>query len=115
MQTSSSKATHTKMNASCNRLKYNETAENTKNAKMTSSQMTKTTTSTLDEEKLEVDEKKETDAQSCFDRIWYSLSCSARFDLVIIASYAAFLPPKSFSSQSTDRQRIVGEKHEIRG
>lgn len=42
----------------------------------------------LEEEKLavEVEEKKETEAQSCLDRIWYSLSCSARFDLVIIAN-----------------------------
>lgn len=34
----------------------------------------------------EVEEKKETEAQSCLDRIWYSLSCSAKFDLVIILS-----------------------------
>jgi hypothetical protein len=32
-----------------------------------------------------VEEKKETEAQSCFDRIWYSLNCSARFDRVIMA------------------------------
>lgn len=51
MQTSSSKVTHTKMKANCNRLKYKETAENTKKAKMTSSQMTKTTTSTLPQTK----------------------------------------------------------------
>lgn len=51
----------------------------------------------LEEEKLavEVEEKKETEAQSCLDRIWYSLSCSARFDLVIIAntSTSHLLPP----------------------
>ena len=46
-QTSSSKAKHNKTKASCNRWKYKETAENTKNAKITSSHMTKTTTSTL--------------------------------------------------------------------
>lgn len=40
----------------------------------------------LEEAKLEVEEKKETEAQSCLDRIWYSLSCSARFDRVIIAN-----------------------------
>lgn len=40
----------------------------------------------LEEVKLEVEEKKETDAQSCLERIWYSLSCSARFDRVIIAN-----------------------------
>lgn len=53
---------------------------------MTSSHMTKTTTSTLDEEAAEVEEKKETVAQLCFDRTWYSLSCSARFDRVIMAA-----------------------------
>lgn len=37
--------------------------------------------------KLEVEEKKETEAQSCFDLIWYSLSCSASFDLVIILPF----------------------------
>lgn len=38
----------------------------------------------------EVEEKKETEAQSCLDRIWYSLSCSAKFDLVIILSPSPF-------------------------
>lgn len=34
---------------------------------------------------LAVEEKKEKEAQSFFDRIWYSLSCSARFERVIIS------------------------------
>lgn len=71
IQTNNSKQTQSKMNASSNRFKYNETAENTRNAKITSSQITKTTTSTLEEEeeKLEEEEKRETEAQSCFDLI----------------------------------------------
>ena len=39
----------------------------------------------LEEGRLAVEEKKETEAQSCLDRIWYSLNCSARFDRVIMA------------------------------
>lgn len=35
---------------------------------------------------LEVEEKKEAEAQSCLDRIWYSLNCSTRFDRVIMAA-----------------------------
>jgi len=61
--------TQSRIKASCNRLKYKDTAENTTSANITSSHMTKTTTSTLEEEKLEVEEKKETEAQSCFDLI----------------------------------------------
>lgn len=52
-------------------LKYKETTEKTKKAKITSSHITKTTTSTLEVVILgEVEEKKETEAQSCLDRIW---------------------------------------------
>jgi len=76
---------HTRMNASCICLKYRETAEKTRNARITSSHITKITTSTLEEGRLVVEEKKETEAQSCLDRIWYSLNCSARFDRVIMA------------------------------
>lgn len=36
------------------------------------------------EDKFEVEEKKETEAQSCFDRIWYSLNWSTKFDRVIL-------------------------------
>jgi len=59
----------------------------------------------LEEEKFEVDEKKETEAQSCLDRIWYSLSCSARFDLVIIAFLCSDSPisqPKQILLFSVD-------------
>lgn len=77
---------HTKIKASRIRLKYKETAEKTRKARMTSSHITNTTTSTLEEVKLEVEEKKEKDAQSCLDRIWYSLNCSARLDRVIISN-----------------------------
>jgi hypothetical protein len=69
IQRSNSKVTQSRIKASCNRLKYKDTAENTTSANITSSHMTKTTTSTLEEEKLEVEEKKETEAQSCFDLI----------------------------------------------
>lgn len=60
---------HTKINARRICLKYKETAENTKKARMTSSHITKITTSNLEEVRLEVEEKKETEAQSCLDRI----------------------------------------------
>ena len=43
----------------------------------------------LGEVKLEVEEKKETEAQSCLDRIWYSLNWSAKFDRVIISLLAS--------------------------
>lgn len=51
------------------------------------------TTSALEavDVRLEVEEKKETEAQSCFDRIWYSLSCSAKFDRVIMIPIYCFL------------------------
>lgn len=68
MHTSSKNEMHTKIKASLKCLKYKETAENTKKARMTNSHNTKTTTSTLEEERLEVEEKKETEAQSCLDR-----------------------------------------------
>lgn len=42
----------------------------------------------LEEGRLEVEEKNDTEAQWCLDRFWYSLNCSARFDRVIIASSA---------------------------
>lgn len=58
----------TKIIASRICLKYNETAEKTRKARMTSSHITNITTSTLEEEILEVEEKKETEAHSCFDR-----------------------------------------------
>lgn len=84
MHKSNSIVTITKIKASRICLKYKETAEKTRKARITSSHITKTTTSTLEEVRLEVEEKKETEAQSCFDRIWYSLSCSAKFERVII-------------------------------
>lgn len=60
---------HAKIKVSCICLKYNETAENTRKARMRSSHITKTTTSTLEDARLEVEEKNETEAQSCLDRI----------------------------------------------
>lgn len=85
MHKSNSIVIDTKTKASRMCLKYKETAEKTRKARITSSHITNTTTSTLEEEKLEaVEEKNDTEAQSCLDRIWYSLSCSARFDRVII-------------------------------
>jgi hypothetical protein len=59
---------------------------------------------------LEVEEKKETEAQSCFDLIWYSLSCSARFDLVIIASSP---PSPDHSPDSTKSSRSVWESRDV--
>lgn len=38
-----------------------------------------------EDEEEEEEERRESEAQSCLDRIWYSLNCSARFDLVIIS------------------------------
>lgn len=84
MHRSNNNVTHNKTNASRTCLKYREIPEKTRNAKMTSSQMTKITISTL-EVKLEVEEKKEAEAQSCLDRTWYSLSCSAKLCRVIIS------------------------------
>lgn len=45
----------------------------------------------LEEGRFEVEEKKETEAQSCLDRSWYSLNCSARFDLVIMVLFPSLL------------------------
>ena len=81
---SNSSITNRKITARLKCLKYNDTAEKTRNARMTSSHITKIATSTLEEARLVVEEKKETEAQSCLDRIWYSRSCSAKFDRVII-------------------------------
>lgn len=69
--TSNNKLALTKMNASFRFVKYNETTEKIRSAKITSSHITKMTTSALVavDVRLEVEEKKETEAQSCFDRI----------------------------------------------
>lgn len=65
-------------------LKYSEMAEETRNARITSSHITKITISTLEVKWLwEVEEKKDAEAQSCLDRIWYSLSWSAKLCRVI--------------------------------
>lgn len=69
MHISNSKVMQTRINASRICLKYKETAEKTKNAMIKSSHITNTTTSTLEELILEAEEKKETEAQSCLDRI----------------------------------------------
>lgn len=61
---------HIKIKASCIYLKYKETAEKTRTARIISSHATDISTSTLEVElKLAVEVKKETDAQSCLDRI----------------------------------------------
>lgn len=91
MHKSNSIVMHTRMKASCICLKYRETAAKTRKARITSSHMTKITTSTLEEGRFEVEEKKETEAQSCLDRSWYSLNCSARFDLVIMVLFPSLL------------------------
>lgn len=69
MHKSNSSVTHNKITASLKCLKYKETPEKTKNAKITSSHTTKIATSTLEEMTLEVEEKNETEAQSYLDRI----------------------------------------------
>lgn len=84
MHRSNSMVTQIKIKASCMCRKYKDTAEKTKKARITSSHITKTTTSTLEEPKLELEQKRETEAQSFLDRSWYSLNCSASFDLVIM-------------------------------
>lgn len=56
----------------------------------------------LEDEILEVEEKKETEAHSCLDRIWYSLNCSTRFDRVIMAEPRDLL---FFASREEGRRR----------
>lgn len=94
---------HTKIKASCICLKYRETAEKTRKARITSSHITKMTTSTLEDAILEVEEKNETEAQSCLDRFWYSLNCSARFDRVIIFAF-------DFAFVSRPRARFISRR-----
>jgi hypothetical protein len=60
----------------------------------------------LEELILEAEEKKETEAQSCLDRIWYSLNWSAKFDRVIIFIVCLFASISlSFISSSSSRRR----------
>ena len=51
----------------------------------------------LEEERCEVEEKNETEAQSYFDRLWYSLSWPTRFDCGNAAA-----PPPSTPSRSVN-------------
>lgn len=92
MHRSNNNVMHTRIKASCICLKYKETAEKTRKANITSSHITKATTSTLEVVRLEVDAKNETEAQSCLDRSWYSLNWSAKLDRVIMASLFLSLP-----------------------
>lgn len=69
MHKSRSSVVHNKNIESLKCLKYNETAENTKNAKITSSHITKTATSTLEEARAEEVENKEPEVQSYLDRV----------------------------------------------
>lgn len=57
-----------------------------------------------------MEEKKETEAQSCLDRIWYSLNCSARFDRVIIANPYLSLESTSFVSLSRNVSEVVNKE-----
>lgn len=102
MHRSNNNVMHTKIKANCICRKYKETAENTKKDRIMSSHITKITTSTLEDEILEVEEKKETEAHSCLDRIWYSLNCSTRFDRVIMAEPRDLL---FFASREEGRRR----------